>query len=120
MPAVGLLRVTRAMLALMVVVLASSACAGGGSPSKGGPAPTELRLAIGGESEEGYDPTLGWGRYGSPLFQSTLLARDADLNIVNDLATGYAVSPDGLVWTVDVRDDARFTGGSPVTARDVA
>jgi peptide/nickel transport system substrate-binding protein len=54
------------------------------------------------------------------LFQSTLLARDADLNIVNDLATGYTVSPDGLVWTVDVRGDARFTDGSPVTAQDVA
>ncbi|MEM6839306.1 MAG: hypothetical protein AAF609_20985 [Cyanobacteria bacterium P01_C01_bin.120] len=49
-------------------------------------------LAIGGESEEGYDPTLGWGRYGSPLFQSTLLKRDADLNIVNDLATDYIES----------------------------
>ncbi|MGD1859000.1 MAG: hypothetical protein ACFB0E_03400 [Leptolyngbyaceae cyanobacterium] len=49
----------------------------------------QIVLAIGGESEEGYDPTLGWGRYGSPLFQSTLLKRDADLNIVNDLATDY-------------------------------
>ncbi|HVM26744.1 MAG TPA: ABC transporter substrate-binding protein [Mycobacteriales bacterium] len=83
-------------------------------------APAELRLAIGGEPDDGYDPTLGWGRYGSPLFQSTLLARDADMNVVPDLATDWSLSPDGLVWTVDIRTDARFTDGSPVTAQDVA
>jgi len=93
---------------------------GTSTPAPAGGAPDELRLAIGGESEEGYDPTLGWGRYGSPLFHSTLLARDADLNIVPDLATDYSVSDDGLVWTVDIRTDARFTDGTPVTARDVA
>lgn len=81
--------------------------------------PVELRLAIGGESEEGYDPTLGWGEYGNPLFQSTLLARDADLNIVNDLATDWTVSDDGLTHTVTIRDDVTFTDGQPLTADDV-
>lgn len=81
---------------------------------------SQITLAIGGEEEEGYDPTLGWGRYGSPLFQSTLLRRDQDLNIVNDLATGYSVSEDGLVWTVTIREDAVFTDGEAVTAEDVA
>ncbi|NEZ59420.1 ABC transporter substrate-binding protein [Adonisia turfae] len=80
----------------------------------------QIVLAIAGESEEGYDPTLGWGRYGSPLFQSTLLKRDADLNIINDLATDYRVSEDGLTWTVTIRDDAIFSDGEPVTASDVA
>lgn len=77
-------------------------------------------LAIGGESEDGYDPTLGWGRYGAPLFQSTLLRRDADLTIVNDLATDYTVSDDGLVWTVTIRADVVFSDGEPLTAQDVA
>ena len=45
----------------------------------------ELVLAVGDESDTGFDPTTGWGRYGSPLFQSTLLKRDHDLNIVNEL-----------------------------------
>lgn len=108
-------------VAVAVVVLVSAAC-GGGAPGGDAPAPapTELRLAIGGESEDGLDPTLGWGRYGSPLFQSTLLTRDADLSITNDLATGHSVSADGLVWTVDIRGDARFSDGTPVTAQDVA
>jgi len=89
------------------------------APSQTGSA-EQIVLAIGGESEEGYDPTLGWGRYGSPLFQSTLLKRDADLNIVNDLATDYSISDDGLVWTVTIRDDALFSDGEPLTAADVA
>ena len=84
------------------------------------PTGTEVRLAIGGESDEGVDPTLGWGRYGSPLFHSTLLKRDADLEITHDLATDYSVSEDGLVWTVTIREDATFTDGEPVTAADVA
>lgn len=81
---------------------------------------SEIVLAIGGESEEGYDPTLGWGRYGSPLFQSTLLKRDENLNIVNDLAESYTVSDDTLVWTIKIRQDALFSNGEPLTAADVA
>lgn len=91
----------------------------GASPSQTGSA-EQIVLTIGGESEDGYDPTLGWGRYGSPLFQSTLLRRDENLNIVNDLATDYTVSEDGLTWTVTIRDDAVFSDGEPLTAADVA
>ena len=46
----------------------------------------EIVLAFGSEPETGFDPITGWGRYGSPLFQSTLLKRDDELKIVNDLA----------------------------------
>jgi len=80
----------------------------------------ELILAIGGEAEEGYDPTLGWGRYGAPLFQSTLLQRNENLELVNDLAEGYTVSEDALLWTVTIRQDAQFSDGTPLTAADVA
>lgn len=79
----------------------------------------ELVLAIGGEPEAGFDPAAGWGRYGSPLFQSTLLKRDHDLNIVNDLAVNYDVSDDGKVWTIHLRDDVKFSDGEPLTAEDV-
>jgi len=117
--AVGAGRSSRwAAVVVGVAVVVAGCGATGPAPATG--TPDELRLAIGGESEEGYDPTLGWGRYGSPLFQSTLLTRDADLNIVPDLATNYSVSGDGLVWTVDIRTDARFTDDTPVTAQDVA
>jgi len=79
----------------------------------------ELVLALGGEPDTGFDPTTGWGRYGSPLFQSTLLKYDKDLNPVHDLATGYQVSGDGKVWTVTIRNDAVFSDGTPLTSEDV-
>ncbi|WP_017549528.1 ABC transporter substrate-binding protein [Salinicoccus carnicancri] len=79
----------------------------------------ELVLAIGGETEEGFDPTTGWGMYGSPLFQSTLLKYDEEFNIENDLATDYQVSEDGLKYTVELRDDVLFSDEEPLTAEDV-
>jgi peptide/nickel transport system substrate-binding protein len=79
----------------------------------------ELVLAIGGENAEGYDPTLGWGRYGNPLFQSTLLRRDEQMNIVNDLATEYSLSPDRMIWKITLREDVRFSDGELLTAEDV-
>lgn len=115
------LRTSAAATAVLSMAAVMTACtAGVDAASTPGGAPKELRLAIGGESEDGYDPTLGWGRYGSPLFQSTLLARDSDLKVVNDLATHHSVSADGTVWTVDLRTDAKFSDGQPVTADDVA
>lgn len=81
---------------------------------------TSLVLAIGGEPEGGYDPLLGWGRYGHPLFQSTLLSRDAALATQPDLATAWTLSDDRLTWTITLRSDARFSDGTPVTAEDVA
>ncbi|PZX13734.1 peptide/nickel transport system substrate-binding protein [Palleronia aestuarii] len=79
-----------------------------------------LVLAVGGEPDGGFDPLTGWGRYGNPLFQSTLLKRDADLTLEGDLATDWGLSEDGLIWSVTLREDARFSDGAPVTAEDVA
>ena len=79
-----------------------------------------LVLAVGGENAEGYDPLLGWGSYGNPLFQSTLLKRGADLQIVPDLATSWKLSGDRRTWSVTIREDATFSDGSALTAKDVA
>ncbi|WP_203247800.1 ABC transporter substrate-binding protein [Sporosarcina beigongshangi] len=79
----------------------------------------ELVLAFGSEPETGFDPITGWGRYGSPLFQSTLLKRDNQLAIVNDLAEDYEVTQNGTVWTVTLRNDVQFSDGEPLTAKDV-
>ncbi|RUR33485.1 ABC transporter substrate-binding protein [Vreelandella andesensis] len=80
----------------------------------------QLILAIGGEPEQGFDPLLGWGQYGSPLFQSTLLTRGRDLTPEAGLATAWTLSADRLTWTLTLRDDARFSDGTPLTAEDVA
>ncbi|WP_238694554.1 hypothetical protein [Nocardioides daphniae] len=111
MSRLALRRTLRLPAAALAVVLIASGCATDDSRSTA--APTELRLAIGGESEEGYDPTLGWGRYGSPLFQSTLLKRNADLSIGTDLATDYSVSDDASSG----RSTSATTRSSPTANR---
>lgn len=79
-----------------------------------------LVIAVGGEPETGFDPVMGWGRYGNPLFQAALLTFDADLNLRGDLATAWALSEDRLTWTITIRQDARFSDGTVLTAEDVA
>lgn len=81
---------------------------------------TDLVLAVKGEPDQGFDPLLGWGEYGSPLFQSTLLVRDENLNARADLATAWELSEDGLVWMVRIRPGVKFSDGSALTAKDVA
>ncbi|GIQ67808.1 ABC transporter substrate-binding protein [Xylanibacillus composti] len=106
------------LLAVVTLLAAASGCS---EADKGGELPLkeELILAIGGEPEEGFDPTTGWGRYGSPLFQSTLFKRDHEMKLVPDLATDYSISEDGLRWTVTLREDVLFTDGEPLTSADV-
>ncbi|WP_246750510.1 ABC transporter substrate-binding protein [Martelella lutilitoris] len=106
---------TTARLAATAVAAVSMFSAGAPASAK-----PELILAIGGEPDNGYDPLLGWGRYGHPLFQSTLLKRDAGLNTVPDLATEWALSDDRKVWTIKLRPDVFFSDGTPLTAEDVA
>lgn len=108
------------LLLSLVLVGCSSGDKNGDSASDGGKEKSdELVLAFDSEPDDGFDPTEGWGRYGSPLFQSTLLKRDDDLEIVNDLATDYEVSEDGKEWTVELRDDIKFSDGEELTASDV-
>lgn len=79
----------------------------------------ELVLAFGSEPEGGWDPIKGSGRYGTPLFQSTLLKRDVNLEVTKDLAEDYQVSEDRLSWTVKLKKDVQFNDGHPLTAEDV-
>ena len=75
------------------------------------------------EPESGFEPAYGWGageHVHEPLIQSTLTTTTKDLKIEKDLATDYQASPDGLTWTVTIRDDVAFTDGEPLTAEDVA
>lgn len=75
------------------------------------------------EPESGFDPAYGWGageHVHEPLIQSTLTVTTADLKIGYDLAVEMETSGDGLVWTVKLRDDVKFSDGEPLTAEDVA
>ncbi len=111
-------RFVTAIMYTIIVMIVVSGCAGA-KPQASVTKSDDLVVAIGAEPDTGFDPTKGWGRYGSPLFQSTLLKRDDDLKIVNDLAAGYEISEDGKVWTVKLRGDVLFSDGKPLTSEDV-
>lgn len=94
-----------------------------GSEELSSPGSDELVAAVGthgGEPETGFDPISGWGYNHEPLVQSTLFKRDSEANLINDLATDYTISDDGLKWTVKIRSDVKFHDGEPLTAKDVA
>lgn len=83
----------------------------------------ELVAAVGvhgGEPEAGFNPIAGWGNDHEPLVQSTLFKKDSKANLINDLATDYTISDDGLTWTVKIRNGVKFHDGAPLTASDVA
>lgn len=75
------------------------------------------------EPDAGFDPCVAWGcgeHVHEPLIQSTLIRTTRDMSFECDLATGYECSDDGLTWTFQLRDNAKFSDGQPVTARDTA
>ena len=98
----------------------------GNSPGAAGQAAKDSVVVVmppGSEPEAGFDPAYGWGageHAHEPLIQSTLTVTAADLSIDYDLATEMTCSEDGLLWTVDIRDDVSFTDGEALTAEDVA
>lgn len=100
----------------------SSSASAAGSVT-GSPREVVVSMTTGSEPAAGFDPFFSWGcgeHVHEPLIQSTLITTDADLNFVNDLATSYSCSKDGLTWTFEIRDDVVFSDGKPLTARDVA
>jgi len=110
---------------------ALAACAPGGKDagSAGSSAPVDakrqvtLAMSTSNEPEGGFDPCIAWGcgeHVHEPLIQSTLVVTDEDMGFSNDLATEYGVSADALTWSFTIRDDAVFSDGEPLTARDVA
>ena len=80
----------------------------------------ELVLGFGSEPDKGWDPIHGSGHYGTSIFQSALLKRDVDLNIVPDLAKSFELSEDKKTIKVELKDDLKFSDGSDLTASDVA
>ena len=88
--------------------------------------PTHLTVAAHSnikEPEAGFNPLTGWGcghQNYNPLVQSCLFKTDKNGSMVPDLATGYSISSDGKTWTVNVRDDVKFSDNSTLDAEDVA
>lgn len=94
-----------------------------GSGSEGASSQVIVAMNAGSEPAAGFDPLVAWGcgeHVHEPLIQSTLITTDENLEFINDLATSYSCSDDGLTWTFELRDDVAFTDGEPLAASDVA
>ncbi len=105
--------------------LAGCSTGSAGSGSSADSDTSQVIVAMNKESEPaaGFDPLFSWGcgeHVHEPLIQSTLITTNTDLEFVNDLATGYQVSDDGMQWVFTIRDDVKFSDGSKLTAKDVA
>lgn len=109
-------------LACTTALVGCSATSGQGSgqATSAGAARTDAKVAITFDTNNRFDPTTGWGHGTAPLIHSTLVEFDSEMAIVNDLATDFTLSKDGLTYTFTMRDDAFFTDGKPVKASDVA
>lgn len=67
-----------------------------------------------------FDPTMGYGVWAHDIFHCHLLKVGKDNKLEKDLAVSEAISPDGLKYTYEIRRDAKFADGHPLTAQDVA
>lgn len=75
------------------------------------------------EPKAGFNPLTGWGcghQNYNPLIQSCLFKTDSNGTIVPDVATDYSISDDGKTWTVNLRNDIKFSDNSTLNAEDVA
>ncbi len=84
------------------------------------PVPAELKLAIGAEPTEGFDPLLGWSHGSYLLLHSPLLKQNADLSWQNVLTQSVTSSKDGKGWLIRLKPDLKFSNGAQLTAEDVA
>jgi len=83
----------------------------------------ELRLAGTIEDPVPLDPAVA--RDVNSAFMTRQVFRgltrfDENLELMPELAQRIEITPDGLTYRIQLRDDARFADGSPITAQDVA
>ncbi|WP_188377554.1 peptide ABC transporter substrate-binding protein [Halobacillus andaensis] len=115
----------------LVLALFLAACSGGDeSESSGesdggdssGESSAEQEITVTAKSEiSSMDPSLITDTVGFQWAGETLegLYRlDEEGNLSEGIAVDSSVSDDGLTWTFDLRDDAEWSNGDPVTAED--
>lgn len=125
-------RVVPAGLTLAAVsALALTACSGG-LATQGGAQQADLTGAAtdpvrGGVIEYGHlqEPNCIFGGWIQENFTArqvldNLVSATEDGSVVPWIATGWEVSEDGTVWTLQLREDVHFTDGTPLDAAAVA
>lgn len=133
--------ISKALAAAMACAMIVTGCGGSGQTAGSSAAPTESGSAAGGESQapdaaQADSKTLKIGAASDivtldphdqnqtntgDLFKSIgsqLFVRDLDFQLQGDLCTEYE-QVDDLTWTFQIRDDATFSNGDPLTIEDV-
>lgn len=91
------------------------------------PTPAESQVSRGGTFIEGYDRDFNKinpvaSPWADPAFVAVyefVMVRDAEGNFAPSLAKSWTVSDDATTWTFEIRDDATFHSGAPLTAENV-
>jgi peptide/nickel transport system substrate-binding protein len=78
-----------------------------------------LVISVGGLTNGNYDPCKGYGNSGINIFQSALLKINTLVQTEPDLASGYTISDDRLVYTFTIRNDVKFSDGITLRPEDV-
>ncbi|UUZ60724.1 ABC transporter substrate-binding protein [Nocardioides sp. B-3] len=115
----------KAVAVALSLAVATAACSGPSSTNSQGGASDSIEATLAFALSSGFDPDNASSAVATAANQH-IFEGPVDLDPVTRepypaLAKSEPVaSEDGLTWTVEVRDDAKFSDGSAVTAEDVA
>lgn len=112
-----------AAAALTALALLLTGCTTPGETTDEPVAGGTLVYATGDAEPECLDPHVG-GNYPQALLASqyleSLVSKDSAGTVIPWLATSWEASDDGLSWQFSLRDDVKFTDGTPLDAKAVA
>ena len=110
----------RGALAALIAVAVMIAGAGCSSRDSGS---TVLRIGVS-ATIDSLNPFVSSSDYSSVVFEYVyphLTEYDTkDMSLRPSFATSWKTSPDGLVWTFDTAENATWSDGKPLTAKDAA
>jgi oligopeptide transport system substrate-binding protein len=115
----------------LVLSMFLAACSGGGDDAKEKPADDGDQAAeenveqvfnlLNGDTIPSMDPSMATDEYGFQFLGATmegLYRLNENAEPVEGIAKTHSVSEDGLTWTFELREDAKWENGDPVTAHD--
>ncbi len=104
----------RLLFALLFLCCISAGCGSAGKSSK------ELNIAIS-HSPETMDPQLVQdldSSFATHFMSGSLFSTNEEKELVPCLAKDYELSEDGLTYTIHLKENLKWSDGSPLTAED--
>ena len=112
----------RFFLLLTAAALLLGGCGRRAAESSGGASPRKILHVGNGAEPQDIDPQVITGDCEEnivlALFEGLVSYDPKDLHPVPGVAASWEISPDRLVYTFHLRDNAKWSDGEPVTARD--